>query len=229
MHAPQDIKLTGAGPLGVGNRVVGRRRLRETGEHGGLRHIDLGQRFAEVDLGRCGKAVGALTEEDLVDVELQDLILGQIRLDLIGKQDLAKFASERSLTGEEEVPCDLHRNRAGALLRPAGQVSQRCAQDRDVVDPAVLIKPLVFRCENRLPHDFRDVPDLDHRPALLPELPEQLPFGRDDPERDLGLVAGERLKRGQSGIKQGKHEGNEQAANHRQAKQDGRQVDKPPL
>ena len=36
------------------------------------------QRLAEVDLRRRGEAVGALAEEDLVDVELQDLVLGRL-------------------------------------------------------------------------------------------------------------------------------------------------------
>ena len=37
------------------------------------------ERLAEVDLRRGGKAVGALAEIDLVDVELQDLVLGEAR------------------------------------------------------------------------------------------------------------------------------------------------------
>ena len=117
------------------------------------------QRLAEVDLRRRGEAVGALAEEDLVDVELEDLVLGQVGLDLPGEQDLAELAGDRLLAGQEEVAGDLHGDRAGALLGAGREVGERGARDAQIVDAAVLIEALVLGGQNGLFHDIRDVAD----------------------------------------------------------------------
>jgi hypothetical protein len=51
-----------------------------------------------------GEPVGAIAEEDLVEVELQDLVLREVRLDLEGEQHFGELAGERLLAGEEERP-----------------------------------------------------------------------------------------------------------------------------
>ena len=77
MHPSQHIELPGFGPARIADRVVRGRRLGQARQHRRLGDGDLGERLAEVDLRRGGEAVGALAEEDLVDVELEDLVLGQ--------------------------------------------------------------------------------------------------------------------------------------------------------
>ena len=81
VHPAQHIALAQLGPLGIGHRVIGGGCLGQPGEHRGLGDRDVLQWFAEVDLRRGGKAVGALSEVDLVDIDLEDLVLGQIVLD----------------------------------------------------------------------------------------------------------------------------------------------------
>ncbi len=78
---------------------------------------------------------------------------------------------------------------------PAGDVGQSRPKDRKIIDPAVLVEPLVFGREDRLPHQVRHLFDLDDRPALLAEFSQQRPFRREDSQRDFGLIVGQGLKR----------------------------------
>ena len=129
MHPPQHVELPRLGPLGVGDGVVGGRSLGQARQHGRFGDGDVLQRAAEVDLRGGGEAVGALAEEDLVDVELEDLVLGQVRLDFPGEQHLPQLAGDRLLAGQEEVAGDLHRDRARALLGARREIRERRPRD----------------------------------------------------------------------------------------------------
>ena len=89
MHAPQDVKLAAAGPLGIGHRIVGGGRLGQSRQHRRLGDAQL-QRLAEVDRGGRGETVGPLAQESLVDIQLEDFILGEVGLDLVRKHDLTE-------------------------------------------------------------------------------------------------------------------------------------------
>ena len=93
----------------------------------------------------------------------------------------------------------------------------------------MLVEALVLGRQDGLAHDLRDVLDPDKGPALLAKFAQQIALRRENPERDLGLIVGQRLKRRQSRIKQGKDKGPQQGPNQRQAKQDRGQIDEPAL
>src|SRR5258705_700308 len=114
-HPSQYIALANFGPVHIDDRVVARRRLWQTGEHRDLRHAQLIELFAEIDLGRRTEAVSALAEVNLIDVELQDLVLCQAVLDLERQQRLAEFATEGFFSAQEEIACHLHGVRAVTL------------------------------------------------------------------------------------------------------------------
>jgi hypothetical protein len=82
---------------------------RQSGEQGGLGKSEFEGRFAEVILRAGLKAVDALTEVDLIGVEGEDLVLGEVALDLDGEQDLLQLAAEGAFGGQEQVFCQLHR------------------------------------------------------------------------------------------------------------------------
>ena len=229
VHAPQNVELAGARPFRIRDGIEGRRRLRQPGKHRGLGNVDLPERLAEIDLCRGSEAVGTLAQENLVDVQLEDLVLRQIGLDLVGEQHLAQLAGQCSFPGKKEIAGDLHGDRPRALLASARNVGQGRPKHGNVINAPMLVEPLVLGRQDRPAHDFGDFLDLYDRPALLAKLPEQLALGGQDSERDLRLVVGQGLQRGQSGIKKGKNERNQQGPDQRQAKQDGRQVDKPAL
>ncbi len=121
MHAPQHIVAPLDCPLRVGDRIVAGRRLRQSGDHGHLAQRQLTRRLAEVHQGRRPDAVGALAQEDLVEVDLQDLFLAQTVFHLQREQDFAELAGEGALVRQEHVACKLHRDRAAALRLLAGQ------------------------------------------------------------------------------------------------------------
>ena len=81
-HAIDDVLLALHRALRVGDRVVRRGRFRQPGQHRGLGDGHVLQRLAEVDLARRREAVGSLAEVDLVHVDLEDLLLGELALDL---------------------------------------------------------------------------------------------------------------------------------------------------
>ncbi len=96
-HALEHIVLTDAGPARIDHRVVGRGCLGQAGQHGGLGGTHFVQRLAEVNLGCRREAVGSLAKVDLIDVELEDLILGQRCFDLERQQRLVDLSRPGAL------------------------------------------------------------------------------------------------------------------------------------
>ena len=87
-HALQHIVAPDHRPVWIGQRIAARRELRNRGEHGRLRQVELIQALAVIELGRGGDAVRAITEENLVQVELEDLVLAQFALKAKCQKDL---------------------------------------------------------------------------------------------------------------------------------------------
>jgi len=229
VHAPEHVMLASPGPLGVGHRVEGGGRLRQSGQHRCLGDRDILERLAEVDLGGGSEPVGPLAEEDLVDVELEDLVLAEAPLDLPGEQHFAELARDRLLTGEKEVARDLHRDRTGTLLRAGTEIGPGGAQHGKIVDAAMLIEPFVLGGQNGLFHDIRDILDLHHRPPLLAEFPQELALGGNHPERDFRLIVGQGLEGRQCGVQQGEDQPAQQGTDERQTEHDRTDVEEPAL
>ncbi len=104
--------------LALAERMQRARRLRQRGEIGGFRDRQLVHRLVVVDQRGRGDAVGAEAEIDLVEIELEDLVLGVGALDPQREQRFLDLAVERDLVGQQEVLGDLLRDR-GSALRPA--------------------------------------------------------------------------------------------------------------
>jgi hypothetical protein len=225
MHPSQHIQLARLRPARIVDRVVRGRRLRQARKHGGLGDGDVLQRLAEIDLRRGGEAVRALAQEDLVDVELEDLVLGQRGLDLPGEQRLAHLPGDRLFPGQEEVPRHLHRDRSRPLLGAGRQVRECRAQHAQIVHAAVRIETLVFGGQNGLFHDIRDIADGDDRAPLLAEFAEQIAFRRDDTERNLGLIVGQRLERRQCRPQERQYKCAEQGSNEAEAQNDRKNIE----
>src|SRR5207253_7504140 len=130
-----------------------------------LSEIQIVNGLREVAL-RCRLyAVGAVTEIDLIQVQLEDLVLRVTRLDGPGDLRLLDLADEtrdasplsRDALGEH-VACELHSDRGEALLRRAGaQVSQGRTRDADPIDARVIGESLVLGEPERIADDFREV------------------------------------------------------------------------
>ena len=91
----------------------------------------------------------------------------------------------------------------------------------------MLVETFVFSRQNGLFHDIRDFADGDDGAAFLSEFAEKLALGRDDPQRDLRLVVGERLERRKRRPQQCQHKRAQQRADDRQAERDRDEIDEP--
>ncbi len=162
--APLDRALAGA------ERMQDARRLRQRREIGGLRDGELVHRLVEVHQRRRGDAVGAEAEIDLVEIELEDLVLGIGPLDLQREQRLLDLAGERHLVGQQEVLGDLLGDGRGALRPPARtvvlQVDRAGARDALEVEPVVLVEILVLGGQEGVDHHLRHGLDRNVEPAL---------------------------------------------------------------
>ena len=197
-HAPQHVGPAHDRLLRVGDGVEPRRRLRQPRDHRELGEVELGDGQPVVDLRRGADPVGALAEEDLVDVELEDLLLGELALDLQREQDLVELADVGLLPGEEEVPGHLHGDGAapGPLLPGADEVEHGAGQALPV-HPGVLEVPVVLAREKRLDQPLRHLVEAQRRPPLLAELGEQLALAGVDPQRDLEADVAEGFRGGE--------------------------------
>ena len=164
------------------------------GDHRDLGEPELRDRAPVVDLCRGADPIGAMAEEDLVDVEFQDLVLGELALDLQREQDLVELADVGLLPGEEEVAGHLHGDGAapGPLLPGADEVQHRTGQALPV-DPGVLEVPVVLAREECLDEPLRHLVEAQRRAPLLAELGDQLALAGVDPQRDLEAYVAEDL------------------------------------
>ena len=117
-HLVEDPVAALGGLLGPAEGMVVVGRLGQGGEVGGLLQRQLGQLLAEIVERGGGDAVRAHAEIDLVEVELEDLLLGEGALDADGEHRLLELAIELLLAGQQEVLGDLLGDGGGALGPP---------------------------------------------------------------------------------------------------------------
>jgi hypothetical protein len=178
--------------LDVDERAVASGRAREPGDERTLGQREVAELLAEVAARRRGDPVRTVAEERLVQIDLEDALLRQARLDAHREDRLAQLAEQRLLVGEEALR-DLLRDRAAALRdRARAQVRERGASEPAHVEPAVLEEAAVLAREDRVHERLRDVFPPRVGSMLARELGEQRAVGGVDP-RDAGRRGGIRL------------------------------------
>ena len=119
LHRAQHHGAPLLGALGMTERVVGVGRLDHAGEQRRFLERQVGHVLAEVRVRRLAHAVDAeradLTEVDLVQVQLEDLLLGGMALEDEGDERLLHLALHGALRREEEVLHQLLGDGAAAL------------------------------------------------------------------------------------------------------------------
>ena len=144
-HAAKYHVATGKGTLRRADRVQHGRRLGQTGDDGDLVQRQVLDLLAKVNLGGGTDPECPVAERDLVEIELQDLVLGEILLDAPGQEDLFYLAHQRLFIAQEEVAGDLLGDGTGALAGLTGDGPDGgCANDADGVNPRVLIETGIF-------------------------------------------------------------------------------------
>ena len=87
------------------------RRLEQAGEHRRLGEVDVARRLVEIVVRRRVDAEGAAAHVGAVEIELEDLVLGQPRLKPHRQEGFLDLAVERALVGQEQVLGELLRQR----------------------------------------------------------------------------------------------------------------------
>ena len=165
------------GGLGAALGVVPGRRLGQTGKERRFARGQLVERLVEIIDRRRGHAVRADAEVDLIEVEFENLILGERPLHAEGEQRLLDLALDGHLVAQQEVLGDLLGDRRGADRAPVGhepgEVGDRGAHDAQRVDARMRVEILVLGREERLNHALRNRLDRHEHPLLVGELGQQ--------------------------------------------------------
>ena len=120
-HAVEHVALPRPGRVRVAQGRVVARRLRQPGEQGDLAQVQVAGVLVEVGAGRGLHPVGALAQVDLVQVEVEDLLLGEHALDAVGENRLGQLAQVALFRGEQQAAGDLLGDGRAALAAAAGE------------------------------------------------------------------------------------------------------------
>ena len=141
---------------GAGRREIVRRRelrrgLEEAGEHRRLGEGDVAYRLAEIELRGRLDAEGAAAHIGAVEVELEDLVLGELALQPEREVCFLDLALERPLARQEEVLGELLGDR-GAALHDAARLGIACdgAEGADDVDAEMVVEAAILGREHCL-------------------------------------------------------------------------------
>ena len=155
------------------DRVVGGGSLQDGGQDRGLGKRDVARRLAEVFLGGLLDANGAGTVVDAIEVELEDVLLGELGLEPDGEHHLLELALYGPLRLQEQVLGQLlgqggpaFDDVPGAIVRDGG------ASEADRIDAEVAVEATVLDGDHRLRHVDRKLV----QPHLVAE--ERAAFGQ---------------------------------------------------
>ena len=150
-HVGEHLGGARRGQLAVAGRVEPRRRLQEARDHRALVEIEPPRRDPEIAVRGGVNAVGAGAQIDPVQIDFEDLVLGEPMFEPQCQQGFADFAREAPLGCQEQVLCQLLGDRAAAFDDAAGgEIGQRRARQPDRVDAEMAVKPAVLGRDDRL-------------------------------------------------------------------------------
>ncbi len=223
VHPAEDQQLPAARALGMADRIVGGRRLRQSGEQRGLRGRHVREVDAEVGLRGGAEAVRALAEIDLVQVELQDLLLGELRFDADRQQDLVDLAHDGLVARQEEIACELHRDRARALFLAAPrEIGERRAREPDEVDAVMVVEARILGGEHRVLHHGGNPVERQRNAPLDPVPRDQHVVGGVDAQRHGRLERRQDVDRRQLRVEDDDDVAEQQRARHRDRQAEAR-------
>ncbi len=189
-HAVEHDALPRLGALRV---LVGReahRTVDQAGQQGALPDVQVAGRLAEVEARRGLHPVAAVAEVGEVEVHEQDLVLGELLLQLARAKGLEDLAAQGLLAGGEHELGELLGDRAAALSHAqVPQVGEHGPGCRPVIDAAMAVEGPVLRGDQGLLEEVGQVLGATHvEGPLAGELPDEPAGGVEDAGGD-GLDA----------------------------------------
>ena len=125
--------------------------LGQTGDDGALGQGDVGSVLAEIGTGRGFHAVGVLSQIDIVEVGLEDVVLADGVLQPVGQDGFLHLSGIAAFRTQQELLDDLLGDGAAALLAAAGglvaQVVDEGTHDGHGIDAMMLVEGIVFRSQ----------------------------------------------------------------------------------
>ena len=166
-HATEHVAAPRDRTLRMLVRRVARGRGHQACEHRGLARVELGRRLAEVVESGSFNSVISRAEVNVVDVQLEQLLLGELALETQCENGFAHLTNVASLVAREQVLDDLLRDRRTTLVHTALHVVA-CERTNDTggIDAAMCKKPAIFGCDERLPDVVRKILDRNPDAAL---------------------------------------------------------------
>ncbi len=187
-HSTQHMSATDPGGLGIGHGIDHGGGGRNPRQGGHFSDGQLVQSLAEIHLRRGANPVGALAEEDLVDVQRENLFLGELGLHQERNVDFAHFSLHIAPRRQKHVAGDLHGDRARPLADAAGfEVGHRRPQNPLPINAMVTEEAIILGGQKRLDELLGELFVADRDPALLTDGSEQLPVPGVNPQGNLQL------------------------------------------
>ena len=190
-HPVQNIGAAFQRAVLVADGMHFRRRLGQRGEIGRLARGQRRKRLVEIGLRSGGNAIAVLAKEDLVQVKLKDLVLGQRLLQPGGEDDFLDLAFAGAVARQKEV---LHHllgdGRSPAQFLPARQdrIAEGGGHAGDII--AVMgVEILVLGGDEGVLHQIGDILDRHEKPPFLREFVDDAAFaGIDAADRGGGVL-----------------------------------------
>ena len=212
LHELERADLALASELHAVRGRIFRRRCDEPGEHRGLGDREVFDLLAEVCLRGRADAVRAVPEIDVVEIDRQDVGLGQLALEPNRADDLAHLPPSLEallldgelvgrvrrrildvfVAGEQRLLDDLLGDRRATLLDVIrAHVFDGRAQDADEVEALVLVEPAILGGDERGRHVRRHALELDDLAVLDRERTDLLAVRRQHDALAVRLVVEE--------------------------------------
>ncbi|MEY9437865.1 hypothetical protein ABIF14_004956 [Bradyrhizobium elkanii] len=170
-------------------RGVFGRRFEQAGEHRGLREVHVAHRLVEVEMCRAVDAEGAAAHIGTVEIELQDLVLGEPRLQPDREEGFLHLALDGALVVQEQVLGELLGDRRAALADAAGlRVGDERAGEARHVDAEMVVEAAVFGRERCLDQIVRKIFQRDRVIMLDAAAADRVAVAVEEGHREVGLL-----------------------------------------
>ena len=184
LHAAEHDAAPLQGNLGVDQRGIERRRWWHPSDQSGFWKGELLRLLGEIHPSRIGDAIGAGSEIHKIQVLLEDLLLAQLSLELVGQCCFFEFARDRSVLAQEHRTGQLLGDRARTFAdRALLQICDNCPSDSPNINAVVVKEAAVFSCDEGLHHELGHLPWFDLLSGGWPEFLDHLAVARKERDR----------------------------------------------